>query len=161
MRKQLLILPSIFFLLILLIFFYLLIIDRNPSELPSTLLNKNVPKFETEYLLNDKKFIIHRVRGSISFINDFDNCIKTRGEIVEELEDLFKEAKIIKEIIKHPLDKTGKSIGDFVTFEFDSGNTIEVYCNDYEETLRKKNNWSEGLNVVIASEETNKWLGNY
>jgi len=51
MKKQLLILPSIFFLLILLIFFYLLIIDRNPSELPSTLLNKNVPKFETESLL--------------------------------------------------------------------------------------------------------------
>ena len=42
MKKQLLILPSIFFLLILLIFFYLLIIDRNPSELPSTLLDKNV-----------------------------------------------------------------------------------------------------------------------
>ena len=98
---------------------------------------------------------------SVLFINDFDNCIKTRDEIVEKLEDLSKEAKIIKEIIKHPLDKTGKSIGDFVTFEFDSGNTIEVYCNDYEETLRKKNNWSEGLNVVIASEETNKWLGNY
>ena len=47
MKKQLLIIPSIFFLLILLIFFYLLTIDRNPSELPSALLNKNVPKFET------------------------------------------------------------------------------------------------------------------
>ena len=57
MKKQLLILPSIFFLLILLIFFYLLIIDRNPSELPSTLLDKNVPKFETESLLKDENFI--------------------------------------------------------------------------------------------------------
>jgi len=45
MKKQLLILPSIFFLFFLIIFFYLLIIDRNPSELPSTLLDKNVPKF--------------------------------------------------------------------------------------------------------------------
>jgi len=57
MKKQLLILPSIFFLLILLIFFFLLIIDRNPSELPSTLLDKNVPKFETESLLKEKKSI--------------------------------------------------------------------------------------------------------
>ena len=56
MKKQLLILPSIFFLLILLIFFYLLIINRNPSELPSTLLDKNFPKFETESLLIDEKF---------------------------------------------------------------------------------------------------------
>ena len=55
MKKQLLILPSILFLSILLIFFYLLIIDRNPNELPSNLLNKNVPKFESESLLEEKK----------------------------------------------------------------------------------------------------------
>ena len=57
MKKQLLKIPSILFLLILLIFFYLLIIDRNPSEIPSNLLNKNVPKFETESLLKNEKFI--------------------------------------------------------------------------------------------------------
>ena len=53
MKKQLLILPSILFLSILLIFFYLLIIDRNPNELPSNLLNKNVPNFESESLLDE------------------------------------------------------------------------------------------------------------
>ena len=72
MKKQLLILPSIFFLLILLIFFYLLIIDRNPSELPSTLLDKNVPIFETESLLKDKKFISSKEFGNeIILVNFF------------------------------------------------------------------------------------------
>ena len=56
MKKQLLILPFIFFLLILLTFFYLLIIERDPSELPSNLLNKNVPKFETDSLLKNERF---------------------------------------------------------------------------------------------------------
>ena len=57
MKKQLLIIPLSLFLLILLTFFYLLIIDRSPSELPSNLLNKTIPNFETESLLKNKKFI--------------------------------------------------------------------------------------------------------
>ena len=76
MKKQLLILPSIF-LLILLIFFYLLIIDRNPTELPSTLLNKNVPKFETESLLKEKKFISsEEFGGEIKLVNFFATWCK-------------------------------------------------------------------------------------
>ena len=57
MKKQLLIFPSIVFFFILLVFFYLLIIDRDPTELPSVLIEKKVPRFETESLLEDKKFI--------------------------------------------------------------------------------------------------------
>ena len=72
MKKQLLILPSILFLLILSIFFYLLIIDRNPSELPSTLLDKNVPKFETESLLKNEKFVSSKEFGNeIILVNFF------------------------------------------------------------------------------------------
>jgi len=77
MKKQLLILPSIFFLLILLVFFYLLMIDRNPSELPSTLLDKNVPKFETESLLKEEKFVSSVVFGKeITLVNFFATWCK-------------------------------------------------------------------------------------
>ena len=77
MKKQLLILPSIFFLFFLIIFFYLLIIDRNPSELPSTLLDKNVPKFETESLLKDEKFISSKEFGNeILLVNFFATWCK-------------------------------------------------------------------------------------
>ena len=57
MKNKLLILPSIFFAIILSIFFYLLITERNPSEIPSNLLNKNVPFFEAESLFKNEKFI--------------------------------------------------------------------------------------------------------
>ena len=77
MKKQLLILPSIFFFFFLIIFFYLLIIDRNPSELPSTLLDKNVPKFETESLLKDEKFISSKEFGNeILLVNFFATWCK-------------------------------------------------------------------------------------
>lgn len=77
MKKQLLILPSIFFLSILLIFFYLLIIDRNPNELPSNLINNNVPKFESESLLEEKKFVSSDVFGKkIKLVNFFATWCK-------------------------------------------------------------------------------------
>ena len=65
MIKQILIIPSIFFLIIVSIFFYLLIVDRNPSEIPSNLIGKTVPFFETESLFKNKKLI-----SSVEFKNE-------------------------------------------------------------------------------------------
>ena len=77
MKKKLLILPSIFFFIILSIFFYLLIIERNPSELPSNLLNKNVPIFETELLFKNEKFISSQeFKNEIILVNFFATWCK-------------------------------------------------------------------------------------
>ena len=77
MKKQLLIIPSILFLLILLALFYLLIIERNPSELPSNLLNKYVPEFETESLLKKKRFVASKEFGNeIILVNFFATWCK-------------------------------------------------------------------------------------
>ena len=71
MKKQLLIFPSIIFFFILLVFFYLLIIDRDPTELPSVLIEKKVARFEAESLLNDKKFISTEEFGNKTTIVNF------------------------------------------------------------------------------------------
>ena len=77
MKKQLLIIPSIIFILILLSFFYLLFIERNPSELPSNLLNKNIPKFETESLLKQEKFTSSNEFGNeVILVNFFATWCK-------------------------------------------------------------------------------------
>ena len=60
MRKFFFISPIIIFLCIICIFFYLLIIKNDPSELPSVLINKNAPKFETLSLLSKKKFLYEK-----------------------------------------------------------------------------------------------------
>mgnify|MGYP001262697814 FL=1 len=56
MKKHILKLPFIIFFIISLAFLYLLIIDRNPSEIPSALLNKKTPKFITESLFKNEEF---------------------------------------------------------------------------------------------------------
>ena len=71
MKKQLLIFPSIVFFFILLVFFYLLIIDRDPTELPSVLIEKKVPRFEAESLLDNKKFISTEEFGNKTVIVNF------------------------------------------------------------------------------------------
>ena len=95
MKKKLLILPSVFFLLILLIFFYLLIIDRNPTELPSNLVDKNVPQFETKSLLKDEKFISSKEFGNeIILVNFFATwCKPCRDEHIY-IERFSKKEKI-------------------------------------------------------------------
>ena len=84
MKKQLLIIPSILFVLILSTFFYLLIIERNPSELPSNLLDKNVPNFEAESLLKNKNFVSSKEFGNeIVLVNFFATwCGPCRDEHV-------------------------------------------------------------------------------
>ena len=57
MRKKILILPLLIFVFILIIFFYLLAQGRNPSRLPSVLINKEIHNFETKSIISDKKFI--------------------------------------------------------------------------------------------------------
>ena len=77
MKKQLLIIPSMLFLFILLTFFYLLTIERNPSRIPSNLLNKNIPNFETESLLKNEKFTSSKEFGKeILLVNFFATWCK-------------------------------------------------------------------------------------
>ena len=84
MKKQLLIAPTILFLFILLTLFYLLIIETNPSEVPSNLLNKKVPKFETESLLKNESFVSSQEFGNeIILVNFFATwCKPCRDEHV-------------------------------------------------------------------------------
>ena len=77
MKKQIFIIPFIFFILILLVFFYLLIIERNPTELPSNLLNKNVPKFVANSLIKKEKFVSSEEFGNeIVLVNFFATWCK-------------------------------------------------------------------------------------
>ena len=82
MKKKLLLIPSILFLSILLTFFYLLIIERDPSAIPSNLLDKNIPKFETESLLRKEIFISSKEFGNeIILVNFFATwCLPCRDE---------------------------------------------------------------------------------
>ena len=69
MKKKITIIPLIIFLFILSIFFYLLIIDRDISRLPSNLLDKKVPSFETKSILKNEFADFHRYNSLIQFFD--------------------------------------------------------------------------------------------
>ena len=71
MKKKILIFPFIAFLFILIVFFYLLVIERDPSELPSVLIDKKIPTFEAETLLNKKTFISKNEFGTETTLVNF------------------------------------------------------------------------------------------
>ena len=71
MKKKILIFPFITFLFILIILFYLLVIERDPSELPSVLIDKKIPTFTAESLLNKKNFISKNEFGTETTLVNF------------------------------------------------------------------------------------------
>ena len=95
MNKKLFFIPLIIFILISSIFFYLLITERNPSELPSNIIDKKVPQFETRSLLKSKKFISsNELKNEVILVNFFATwCKPCRDEHVY-LKLLLKENKM-------------------------------------------------------------------
>ena len=108
MNKKILIFPFIIFLSIFFVFFYLLVIERDPSELPSVLIDKKVPAFETTSLLNKKTFISKVEFGKeITLVNFFATwCGPCREEhvYIKRLSN-EKKIKIIGVNYKDDLDK--------------------------------------------------------
>tara|TARA_Y100000590_G_scaffold24989_1_gene28451 strand:- start:1856 stop:2383 length:528 start_codon:yes stop_codon:yes gene_type:complete len=95
-KKKLLIIFSTLFLLILLTFFYLLLIDRNPSEIPSALLNKKIPEFEAKSLFNEEKFVSSKIFGKeIIIVNFFSSWCKPCRDEHKYLINFSSKVKII------------------------------------------------------------------
>ena len=77
MKRKLIIIPFIIFSIIVITFFYLLSIERDPSALPSNLLEKSVPKFKTESLLKNYMFDSSKEFGNeIILVNFFATWCK-------------------------------------------------------------------------------------
>ena len=71
MRKYLSITPLIIFFCVVIVFFYFLIIKRDPSYLPSVLINQKAPVFEATSLFKNKPFVYEEEFGHKTVIVNF------------------------------------------------------------------------------------------
>ena len=122
--------------------------------------NSPTSKYITDKNRNEKYRIV-TVRGLIDYTKGFDGCLQKRDEIVEELSKLFPNTQKREVVFPHGADPSGNSMYDVVYFDFDSGGGIEVSCDDFEETLRIKKDWQEGLSVSLDSKEIINWLSDH
>ena len=124
------------------------------------------PNFETYRSVSfyvkpdDKNYTIFFIRGMEPYINNMDKCLKKRNEIANEVENIISKFKKRESNIKSTLDKSGKSYYKQLIYSFKTGDEINISCNDWEEKLRIKNNWTEGLNVAIVKKEITDWFDN-
>tara|TARA_B100001123_G_C15299372_1_gene1020464 strand:- start:1961 stop:2497 length:537 start_codon:yes stop_codon:yes gene_type:complete len=109
MKKKILFFPFFLFIFITIIFFYLLLIDRNPSELPSSLINKKIPVFVGKSLFNGNIFVSKKEFGNqIILVNFFATwCGPCREEhsFIKKLSNK-ENLKIIGINYKDDVDKT-------------------------------------------------------
>ena len=120
---------------------------------------KNNPR--SPYITNkneNEKFIILGINGMINYIEDFDSCMVKRDEIIKDLSKMFPYIEKLEYSKVHRADPSGNSFLEAVYFDFDSGARIELQCDNFEETIRVKKNWQEGLNISIVSKEIIDWF---
>jgi len=106
----------------------------------------------------DKNFIIYGITGSLPHTEDINSCYKKMSEISKEFSVTYKNAKKKEATYNHAVDQTGRSKVKEVYFSFRSGHEIRVICMDFEESLRIKNNWIDGLDITIQRKEVIDWM---
>ena len=146
---------------------------KEPNKYAEVYLFKDFPTYNSvaffikdnstnKFLTNkNEQYTILSVRGLIYYYEDFDSCIQKRDEIVKVLSKMFPDVQKTVDIHAHAIDPSGDSIINIIFYKFDSGAQIDANCIDFEETLRIKNNWSEGLGIFVISKEIHEWFQNY
>lgn len=107
---------------------------------------------------NDSNYTILFVRGMIDYVENLSGCLSKRDQIAKEIENIITDYSKDEYESLSRLDKTGKSMTKNIYYNFNSGDAILLVCNNWEEKLRKKNNWTEGLSVVLRTNEVGIWL---
>ena len=109
---------------------------------------------------NDKKYIIHSIKG----LNDVDGkkkeCLDMKKLIVKDVLSIFKNSK--EEIYTSNFNNTlGDSISYVSDFKLDNG-FIRIFCTIWDKKNEEvaDSGWFDSLNVVLSSTEFLDWLNN-
>jgi len=118
---------------------------------------KTYDSVEIFFRVNDRQYIIQGMGGAIFYDNNIEDCYDKRERIVEELKNIFVNAKITgPETFIHDGDKTGKSNYLGTWFWFERG-ASQVACYDWSNAVT----YTDHLLVSIYIKEIDDWLSSY
>ena len=107
---------------------------------------------------DDPNYKIYMFRGMLNFNNNINKCLEKKSEITKDIENLFNDFKKRDYKVESGLDSTGRSYTLRTAFSFKNDDRIIVQCSDWEESFRKKNNFGEGISVIIQTKEAYNWF---
>ena len=90
--------------------------------------------------------------------SDLQNCLKQMKEVEKVFSQIFNKYEKYEGDAEHPIDPSGRSKFHYVKFLFENGDNAQAQCYDFEEELKKKNNWAEGLTVTVRKKDVSNWL---
>ena len=108
---------------------------------------------------NDKKYIIHSVRGEKEI--NIEKCFKMKKQQIKGIEDIL--SKIDKDEYKsHYGENYGNSEAHVTEFTLGDGSQIRIFCSNYDENneLVQNNVWKDGLEISLSSKKFIYFLTN-
>ncbi len=121
-------------------------------EFYKTIPSKEYDSISIIYKSNDKKFIIHKIKGLIIYSNNIKDCYSKKNKITEDLSVLFKDVEWENTQYK---DEDG--FFSFSTKHLKLG-AIIVACYDWNSKITMEKKWKDNLRVSIETKEYYEWL---
>jgi hypothetical protein len=127
----------------------------------ATYYNKNFFNFYEAVQLhikaNDPEYKIYSLAGRIYFENNYDNCVNQMHVVLDELKDMFNNAKFVDGGIDTWNNHNGKKVKTKSYYlQLITGDEISIECYDQP----KSSTIIDNLNIAIDSFEFAKWLHN-
>ena len=103
----------------------------------------------------NKKYIIHGIGANIYYKDNIEDCFKRKDELVAELTERFKKAKVKDHgTYKHSYDKSGKSTVTSISFYLKKRKEISITCKNWS----KDQPYDDNLEIFYVTKKFQNFL---
>ena len=137
---------------------------KNPKKFGHIVLREGLKEysFVQMFVSLNNEYTIEGINANIDedivSKSDLQNCLKQMKEVEKVFSQIFNKYEKYEGDAEHPIDPSGRSRFHYVKFLFENGDNAQAQCYDFEEELKKKNNWAEGLTVTVRKKDVSNWL---
>ena len=114
-----------------------------------------------QFAVDSKNYKLYTITGILNKDTETkEKCLKKQDEVIDALYKMAPSAiKVVDRFLKHPADKTGKSISNGIYLDFPSGGTLSAECYVWSEEF-KNDGYDNNLKVNIESQEGRDFIQN-